>query len=254
MGFFDKFKQSSNPFIKEESFAKATESTLDEQLVHQEEGYMTKQGAINKTFILAAILLFTASFSYSIASPILTIGGAVIGLILVLVASFKQKTSPYIAPAYAAFEGLFVGGISAMYAIAFNGIILQAVGLTISILFVMLFLYKMEIIKVTEKFRSVIMMATGAIALVYLASFALSFFDINIPYLHEGGIIGIGISVAIIVVASLNLLLDFDLFDKGEAYGAPKYMEWFAAMGLIVTLVWLYVEILRLLSKISSND
>ena len=141
-----------------------------------------------------------------------------------------------------------------MYAAAFSGIIFQAVTMTFALLFMMLFIYKAGIIKVTQKFRSGVIMATGAVMLVYIASFVLSMFGINMPYLHEGGMIGIGISVAIIGIASLNLLLDFDNFEKGEQYGSPKYMEWFSAMGLIITLVWLYIEILHLLSIISSSD
>jgi uncharacterized YccA/Bax inhibitor family protein len=175
------------------------------------------------------------------------------GLAAVLVASFKPTTSPIAAPVYAAFEGLFVGSISAIYAAQFDGIVFQAVSLTFGTLFSMLILYKTGIIKVTAKFRSAVYMATGAIFLVYLVSFIGSFVGFNIPYLHEGGTIGIGISVVIIGVAALNLLLDFDSFEKGAAANAPKYMEWFVSLGLLVTLVWLYIEFLRLLSKLSRD-
>ena len=160
----------------------------------------------------------------------------------------------YLAPAYAAFEGLFVGAITAMYAYAFEGIIFHAVSLTVAILFMMLFIYKTGIIKVTEKFRMGVMMATGAVFIVYLASWILGMFGVSVPFLHQGGMLGIGISVVIIGIASFNLLLDFDNFEKGEKFGAPSYMEWFSAMGLLITLVWLYVEILRLLAILSSND
>ncbi|RME03633.1 MAG: Bax inhibitor-1/YccA family protein, partial [Bacteroidetes bacterium] len=134
------------------------------------------------------------------------------------------------------------------------GIIFQAVTLTFAVLFMMLFLYKSGTIKVTQKLRSGVIMATGAILLVYIINLVLSFFGMNVPYLHEGGMMGIGISLLIIGVAAMNLLLDFDNFDKGEQYGAPAYMEWFCAMGLIITLVWLYIEILRLLSILSGRD
>jgi uncharacterized YccA/Bax inhibitor family protein len=182
------------------------------------------------------------------------IGGVIGGLICVLIAVFKPQTSWITAPLYAAFEGLALGAISAIYASAFDGIILQAFSLTIGILLMMLFLYKSGIVQVTDKLRMGVMMATGAIALVYLLNIVLSFFGISIPYLHQGGMIGIGISLLIIGVAAMNLLLDFDNFDKGEAQGAPAYMEWFCAMGLLITLVWLYMEILRLLSILSGRD
>ena len=151
-------------------------------------------------------------------------------------------------------EGVFVGAVSLMYASLFDGIIFHAVSLTIGVLFLMLFLYKAKIIEVTQRLRSVIMMATGAIMLTYLVSFVLSFFNIQVPMIHSTGWLGIGFSLVVVVIASLNLLLDFDFFEKGEQAGLPKYMEWFAGMGLMITLVWLYLEILRLLSKISSRD
>ena len=165
-----------------------------------------------------------------------------------------MEYSPTLAPLYAALEGLFVGGISAMYAARFGGIVFQAIMLTIAVLFTMLFLYRSGIIKVTEKLRAGVYMATGAIFLVYILSFILSFFGIQIPFLHSTGPIGIGISLVIIGIAAFNLLLDFDNFEKGERYGAPAYMEWFLGMGLLITLVWLYIEILRLLAIFASSD
>jgi uncharacterized YccA/Bax inhibitor family protein len=174
---------------------------------------------------------------------------------VVIIAAFKRHLSPTLAPIYALLEGCFVGGITAIYGAAFGGgIVFQAVTLTFAVLFMMLFLYKTGIIKVTEKFRSGVMMATGAILLVYIINLVLSFFGMSVPFLHEGGMMGIGISLLIIGVAALNLLLDFDNFEKGEQFGAPKYMEWFCAMGLLITLVWLYIEILRLLAILSGRD
>lgn len=214
---------------------------------------MTVQGAINKTFILTALLLLTSIFSYSNPSPLFMWGGAIGGLVVVLIAAFRPQSSPTLAPIYALLEGFFVGSISATYAYLYNGIVFNAVCLTIATLFMMLFIYKSGIIKVTNKFRMGVFMATGAVALVYLLSIVLGFFGIQVPYLHEGGMIGIGISVVILGVAALNLLLDFDNFEKGEQYGAPRYMEWFSAMGLLITLVWLYIEFLRLLSILSSD-
>jgi len=247
-GFFS----SSNPVMNERAYQKASNNVLDADLVGVEvKGEtMTVSGAINKSFILMGILVFFAVIGFVFPNPIFMIGGAITGLVLVLVAVFKPHFSPTIAPIYAVVEGLFVGSISAVYAGAFSGIVFQAVSLTMAVLFLMLFLYKMEIIKVTQKLRSGVIMATGAVMLVYILSFVLSFFGITVPYIHEGGMIGIGISVVIVGIAAMNLLLDFDNFEVGERLRSPKYMEWFSAMGLIITLVWLYIEMLRLLSKL----
>lgn len=234
-----------NPMLKKSFASKASVSGDFSQ-----EGTMTSQGAINKTLILFGVLLITGLYNFQLQSTTLMIGGAVIGLILVIINVFKKEYSPYIAPAYAAMEGLFVGGISGIYAGFGGGIVMQAVSLTLLVLFIMLFIHKTGIIPVTNKFRTGVIMATGAIAFLYIISIALSFFGINMPFIHEGGTFGILFSLGVIGIASLNLLLDFDLIVKGEEYGAPKYMEWFSAMGLMITLVWLYIEILRLLTKL----
>ena len=247
-----KFRSSGNPFMKENAFREASQDMLQGDMINVTANRMTVSGAVNKSFILMAILMATAVVGYS--SPGLTWVGGIGGLVVVLIAVFNRKNSAIWAPVYAAFEGLFVGGITAIYAAAFDGIVFHAVSLTIAILFMMLFIYKTGIIKVTEKLRMGVMMATGAVFLVYIVNFIMSFFGVSLPFLHEGGMMGIGISVVIIGIASFNLLLDFDNFDKGEKYGAPKYMEWFSAMGLLITLVWLYIEILRLLAILSSND
>ncbi|MCG8329534.1 MAG: Bax inhibitor-1/YccA family protein [Chitinophagales bacterium] len=254
-GFFE----SRNPVMKDKLYQQSSNEVIDGEMVRGGiiSERMTVQGAINKSFVLGGIMLATALFAFTAApalQPLLMWGGAIGGLIVVLIASFRPKSSPITAPIYAALEGLFVGGISAVYASAFNGIVFQAVTLTMAVFFLMLFIYKARIIKVTSKFRTGVIMATGAVFVVYLLSWVLSMFGINMPYLHEGGMIGIGISLVIVGIASLNLLLDFDNFEKGEQYGAPKYMEWFSAMGLLVTLVWLYIEILRLIAIFSSND
>lgn len=248
--------ESRNPIMSEKAYYNAAQT----QAPNTGSGSvimgntMTVSGAVNKTLILSSIMLITAILGYANPSPLFMWGGAIGGLILVFVISARPHLAPTLTPFYAALEGLFVGGISAMYAAAFNGIIFQAVTLTLSVLFVMLFIYKAGIIKVTQKFRSGVIMATGAVLVVYLLSWVLSFFGINMPYLHEGGMMGIGISLVIVAIASLNLLLDFDNFEKGEKYQAPAYMEWFSAMGLLITLVWLYIEILRLIAIFSSND
>ncbi len=246
---------------KRRSFFESSNPVMNEKILQQSAGTlvqggetMTVSGAVNKTLLLTAILLFTTVFSYVNPNPILMWGGAIGGFIVVIFSVFKPQYSNITAPIYAALEGLFVGGISAIYANLFDGIIFQAVSITMAILFMMLFLYKSGIIKVTKSLRTGVIMATGGVFLVYLVSMILGMFGINVPFLHEGGMVGIGISVVIIGIASMNLLLDFDNFDKGEEFGAPAYMEWFFAMGLLVTLVWLYLEVLRLAAMLSGRD
>lgn len=248
------FKSSSNPMFSEKAMQRTSQQTLDGDFIQVAGEKMTVSGAVNKSLILGAIMLFTAYFSFFLANSVFLWGGAILGIGIVLVASYKPQWSTFLAPLYAAVEGFFVGSLSAVYFTAFfPGIIFQAVTLTMAVFFVMLFIYKAGIIKVTQKLRSGVIMATGAIMLVYIINIALSFFGMNVPFLHEGGMMGIGISLLIIGVASFNLLLDFDNFDKGEQAGAPAYYEWFFAMGLLITIVWLYVEILRLLSILSSD-
>ena len=243
---FNLFNESSNPVLKQ--------SVLDNSRDISRSNSMTAAGAVNKTLVLGVLLLAGAIIGWTFPNKLFFIPAAIAGLVLVLIATFKKEWSPIIAPIYALVEGVFVGAVSLMYASLFDGIIFHAVSLTIGVLFLMLFLYKAKIIEVTQRLCSVIMMATGAIMLTYLVSFVLSFFNIQVPMIHSTGWLGIGFSLVVVVIASLNLLLDFDFFEKGEQAGLPKYMEWFAGMGLMITLVWLYLEILRLLSKISSRD
>lgn len=245
-GFFE----SSNPYLTEKAFSQTSagqDAALDTEV-------MTVSGAVNKTFVLGAIMLASAAFSFTFFNPILTFGGAIGGLIVVIIAVRKMEKSPVLAPIYAGLEGLFVGGITAMYAGAFDGIILQAVTLTFGVFFAMLALYKSGLIKVTKSFRTGIVMATFGILLIYLASIVLSFFGMQIPHLHEATPLGMVISLGIIAIAALNLLLDFDLIEKGAQQGVPSYMEWFAGMGLLITLVWIYVEILRFLAIFGGRD
>jgi len=246
------FFESRNPLLQEKKFSQPQgEAVFTGTGIISETATIT--GAVNKTLVLSGILLLTSAISFVMPSTFLMISGAIGGLIAVLVATFKPHTSAVSAPVYAAFEGLFVGSVSAIFAATMDGIILQAVSLTMGTLFTMLIVYKTGLIPVTDKLRNGIIMATGAIFFVYLISFVGGLFGFSIPYLHEGGAIGIGISVVIIGIAALNLLLDFDMFSKAEENGAPKYMEWFCALGLMVTLVWLYVEFLRLLSKLNRD-
>ena len=244
------FMQSRNPVIREKAFQQAATRGLT---AAHGGATMTVEGAVNKTYILGAILLATALIGYSNPSSLMIWGGLIGGIIALIIAIVRPAKSKIFAPIYAGFEGLFVGGITGVYAMTFDGIVLKAVTLTFGVFFAMLFLYKSGLIKVTQKFRSGVYMATGAIALVYIVSIIGGMFGFSIPFLHDASPIGILISLVIIGVAALNLLLDFDMFEKGEEYGAPKYMEWMSAMGLIVTLVWLYIEILRLVSILSGD-
>ena len=250
MGRRKMFESSSNPFMSDKNYG---EAILDSEM---EQGRtMTVNGAVNKTLMLLGVMMVTAMFSWMYASPMLMWGGMIGGLVMVFATMWKKEYAPILAPIYALFEGLFLGSISKFYAVAaYSGIIFNAVLLTSTILLMMLFLYKSGLIKVTQKLRAGVMMATGAVMVVYVLSFVLGMFGIDIPYLHQGGMIGIGISVVIIGIASMNLLLDFDNFERGEQAREPEYMEWFSAMGLMITLVWLYVEILHMLAMLAGDD
>lgn len=225
------------------------------------ESAMTLQGAVLKTGALLLLCAAAASFTWSrfatggpaAATPWM-FGGFAGGLVVGLVAAFWKRAAPFLAPAYAALQGFALGGLSAFFETRFPGIVVQAVGLTFGTLGALLLAYTSGLIKPTENFKLGIVAATGAIMLLYLASFVLSFFSIPMPYLHDSGPVGIGISLVIVVVAALNLVLDFDFIERGAKDRAPKYMEWYAAFGLLVTLVWLYLEMLRLLAKIRSKD
>lgn len=221
---------------------------------------MTVQGTVNKTGILLACTLVAAFYTWSLffsgsaaAVQGWMMGGMIIGLITAMVTIFKQTWAPYTAPVYALAEGFFLGGVSAFFEQSYPGIAMQAIGLTFGVMGCLLMLYKSGVIQVTEKFRMGVFAATGAIALVYLVSFVLSFFSISVPLIHSSGIGGIIFSLVVVGVAALNLVLDFDFIERGEARGAPKYMEWYAAFGLMVTLIWLYLELLRLLAKMRDN-
>lgn len=243
--------RSANPMLNDTAFERA------EMVVAKP---MTLQGTVNKTGLLLLMVFFTAIFTWNLAregSPTLTAwvwGGAIGGLILGLVTAFKPVWSPVTAPLYALVEGLFLGGISAMYEKQFDGIVLQAMLLTFGTLFALLGVYSMRLIHVTHNFKLGVAAATGGICIVYLATIVLGMFGIQIPFIHDAGLVGIGFSLFVVVIAALNLVLDFDFIENGCEQGAPKYMEWYAAFGLLVTLVWLYLEILRLLSKLSRRD
>lgn len=224
---------------------------------------MTERGTLNKFFLLCVLVIAAASCTWTAANDGKDITswiwiGALGGLGVAIVTIFKPVWSSFLAPLYALLQGLFVGGISVTYNHIFDkfapGIIMQAVALTFGTVIAMFLLYRFRVIKATERFKSVIMIATGGIAIFYLISMGLRFFNIDIGFLHEGSTLGIVFSLVVVGVAALNLILDFDRIETGVSMGAPKYMEWYGAFGLIVTIVWLYLEILRLLAKLNSRN
>lgn len=214
------------------------------------EGAMTISGTINKIGVLFLLLLIGASVSWYMPSPIFIWGGAIGGFIVAMVTVFKKEWSPVTAPLYGVLEGLFLGAISVTFAEMYDGIVYNAIILTLGVFAAMLMIYRSGLIKVTQRFRMGVIAATGGIALVYIASIVLGFFGIELSLITGTGIYGIGFSLLIVGIAALNLVLDFDLIEKGAEAQAPAYFEWYTAFGLIITLVWLYIEMLRLLSKL----
>lgn len=220
---------------------------------------MSIEGTANKTGLLLLICLATACWMWaqtyhaidtSGALPWMW-GGVLGGLVVAIATTVKPAWAPFTAPLYAALEGLALGGISAIYATAYPGILVQAVSLTFGTLLVMLVLYRSGAIRVTPRFQKVMVIAVSAIVLYYVATMVLGLFGVDTSYFNAGGPLGIGISVVIVGVAALTLLLDFDMIAKGVEQGAPKAMEWYGAFALMVGLIWLYLEILRLLGKIN---
>jgi uncharacterized YccA/Bax inhibitor family protein len=250
--FMAQLMRTSNPVLSEKQFRGV--AVLGER--------MTVQGTVNKTGLLLLCAIATAAWTWHLAieaqSPaaalpwlwIGTIGGFVCALITV----FKKEWSPVTAPAYALLEGLALGGISAVLEVRFPGIAIQSVSLTFGTLLVLLLAYRSGLIPVTQNFRLGIVAATGAVMLFYLLQFVLGFFGVHFTSINGSGPIGIGFSLIIVGIAALNLVLDFDFIETGARMGAPKYMEWYGAFGLMVTLVWLYLEILRLLTKLRGRD
>ncbi len=243
--------RTSNPALSDSTFTSVHGTGTD---------VMTMNGTVTKTAFLTLIVVAMAAFSWKtcLAQPgaagLLMGGGAIGGLIICLITCWKKHWSPITAPLYAAAEGLFLGALSLMYNSMHNGIVLQAVMLTVGTLFALLTAYQTGLIRATENFKLGVFAATAGIALVYLVTMVLGFFGVQIPFIHSSGLFGIGFSVFVVVIAALNLVMDFDFIENGVEHGAPKYMEWYASFGLLVTLVWLYVEILRLLSKLARRD
>jgi uncharacterized YccA/Bax inhibitor family protein len=219
---------------------------------------MTVEGTIHRTGILLLCVLATAFWTWnrflttrdpaSVGLPILI--GVFGGLIMALVTAFKKEWSPFTAPIYALLEGLFLGGVSAIADVRFPGIAIQSVGLTFGTCFCLLLAYRSGLIRATRKFTLGVIAATGGICLVYLVNMLVGFLGIQIPGIFGGGMVGVLFSLVVVVIAALNLILDFSFVEQGAEQGAPKFMEWYSAFGLMVTLVWLYLEILRLLTKL----
>ncbi|OUU80359.1 MAG: hypothetical protein CBC38_02920 [Gammaproteobacteria bacterium TMED78] len=248
------FGRSGNPTLSDATFKSVGASSFGQT--------MTLQGTVNKTGILLAIVIIGASFTWNLffqtgnpaAVMPLALGGAIGGLIFAIITIFKKTWAPLTAPIYAGLEGLFLGGISAIFEAQYPGIVIQATGLTLGTLASLLVLYKLGIIKPTENFRLMIVSATMGIGILYLISFVMNMFGSSgIGFIHSNGIFGIGFSLFVVAIAALNLVLDFDFIEQGAELGAPKYMEWFGAFALMVTLIWLYLEMLRLLAKLRSR-
>lgn len=224
---------------------------------------MTINGTVNKSLFLISLVFLSAYISWqqtllnisssSFSIPIWYYPLIFVAFIVALIIIFKKTTAPYLAPVYAILEGALLGVISSLMESLYSGIVLQAILCTFGTFAALLITYKFEIIKATENFKLGVIAATGGIAIVYIIDLVLSFFGMNVPFIHETGPMGIAVSVIITIVAALNLVLDFDFIEQATKSRAPKYMEWYASFGLLVTLIWLYLEILRLLGKSKKN-
>ena len=235
--------RSGNPTLRADTFTGA--------MAYDSTNVMTIDGTVNKTFGLLFLTVLFASWAWNNPTRFIPWMLPLIlgGFIVAMVTFFKKEWAGITSPIYAGLEGLFLGTISVMMEKMYPGIVIQAVMLTFGTLFCLLLAYKSKLIKVTDNFRLGVVAATGGIALIYFITIILGFFGKNIPFIHDSGPIGIGFSGFVVIIAALNLVLDFDFIEQGAESGAPKYMEWYGAFGLMVTLIWLYLEILRLLSK-----
>ena len=237
--------RSGNPVLNKSTFLSS----------HVQSEKMTINGTVNKTLISLILLITSGYYCFTSISPIIIIGGAIGGLIVAIITIFKKEWAPITVPIYALLEGCFLGGISYMYNTMYEGIVSNAIFLTIGILLSLLFAYKSGWIKPTENFKLGLVAATGGIFIVYLVNMVMSFFgsQMGIMDINNSSMFSIGFSLFVVVISSLNLVLDFDFIEEGAEKGAPKYMEWYGAFGLLVTLIWLYLEILRLLAKLNSR-
>ncbi len=249
--------RSGNPVLNDETFSTRN---LSRTTYGDDSNVMTLHGTVNKTLLLLLAIMVSATYTWNlffegrteVMGPIM-IGGAIGGFVLGLVTTFKKNWAPITAPFYAVFEGLFLGALSATVETRYPGIVIQAVGLTFAVFLALLFAYKSQLIQATENFKLGLSAAMGGIFLLYLAQFVLSMFGVHIPYIHESGVIGIGFSLVVVVVAALSLVMNFDFIENGASTGAPKYMEWYSAFALMVTLIWLYIEMLHLLMKLNNR-
>lgn len=237
--------RSGNPVLSKETFTNTVLSS----------DKMTIEGTVNKTAISLLLLVGTGYFTFDVISPVLLIGAGIGGFILALVTIFKKEWSPITVPLYSILEGALLGGISYMYNSSYNGIVTNAILLTVGILVSLLIAYRSGYIKATENFKLGIFAATGGLAIVYFVNFIMGFFGsgLGVMSVDNASPLSIGFSIVVVIIASLNLVLDFDFIEEGAEKGAPKYMEWYGAFGLLVTLIWLYLEILRLLAKLNSR-
>jgi Predicted membrane protein len=246
--------KSGNPTLSEKVFERGID--------WQQADAMTERGTLNKFGLMLILLLASASLTWKAAAEGTNVmpwvmGSAIVGFIIAIVLTFKKTWGSVLAPIYSLAEGVFLGGISAYYNYAFEktapGIVMQAVGLTFGVVIAMFALYRFGVIKATQRFKTIVVTATAGIAIFYLIAFVLRFFGVSMPMIHEGSTIGILFSLFVVAIAALNLILDFDMIEQGVKQGAPKYMEWYGAFGLMVTIVWLYLEILRLLAKLADR-
>ena len=239
--------RSGNPTLNQNTFKNLSKTSSSD--------VMTIDGAVNKTTLSLMILLFCAYYTYSTANTGLIMVGFIGGFITALVTIFKKEWSAITVPIYSILQGLALGGISAIYNHMYTGIVQQAIFLTMGIFGALLFAYKSKIIAPTENFKLGVFAATGGIALIYFISFVMSFFGNGLAIMNpqNSSLFSIGFSLFVVIIASLNLVLDFDFIEEASEMGVPKYMEWYSAFGLLVTLIWLYLEILRLLAKLQSR-
>ena len=252
--------KTSNPALGENTFRDFAGSRFGGAI--DATARMTLSGTVNKTGILLLCAFVTAAWVWNLfvksgdmaaVAPLLLVGG-IGGFIVAMVTVFKKEWSPVTAPMYALLEGLVLGGMSAVFDLRYPGIAIQAVGLTFGTLLALLLAYSSRLIRVTQKFRLGVVAATGGIMLFYVLQMILGFFGFHFTSVNGAGPIGIGFSLIVVGIAALNLVLDFDFVEQGVNYGAPKYMEWYGAFGIMVTLIWLYLEMLRLLAKTRSRD
>lgn len=250
--------KSGNPTLTEKMFDKTASMEAANQ------GVMSVRGTINKFGFLMFMVIAGAAYNWQVfeqkgpgSMQVLLMVGMIGGLIAALGIMFKPNWAGFLAPAYALLEGLFIGGISAvfnaMFAKSYPGLVMQAVGLTFGVAIAMFLLYNFRVIRATEKFKSVIIASTLGIGIFYLITLVLNMFGVNVSFMHDSSPLSIGISLFVVAIAALNLIMDFDMIEQGAERGAPKFMEWYGAFGLLVTIVWLYIEILKLLSKLANN-